>query len=199
MKTPRSCPARPDSFAAITPTRRRPVSCCTWGMVAVGVGLLIGLPVAGFAAVNGPAAFAALQGLAGTWQGKAPSGETVVVEYKVAAHGTAVIETQSPAAADEMVTVYSLSGPDLVLTHYCPMGGQGNQPRMTLDRSKSTPDDLRFRFVSVTNLDPAKEMHVHEGRLILRDAHHLHRDWEIFMNGKHSSTISFDLTRQAAH
>jgi len=185
-------------------SRRTALSLLHWrrGFLAVAlfVGaftLLPGGPHSAAAEVGGVDAFTTLKTLAGTWQGKGPSGETVVVAYKIAAGGTTVIETQSPAEADEMVTVYSLSGPDLVLTHYCPMGGHGNQPHMALDRSASTGGDLRFRFVSVANLDPAKEMHTHSGRLILRDGNHLRREWDIFMNGAHASTITYDLTRKA--
>jgi hypothetical protein len=149
------------------------------------------------AEVSGASAFSALKGLAGTWEGKDPSGTPVIVEYRILVHGTTVMETQSPSTAEEMVTVYSLSGPDLILTHYCPMGNQGNQPHMALDRVTSTASDLRFHFVSLTNLDASTEMHVHAGRLVLRDAQHLHREWDIFMDGKHSSTSAFDLTRKA--
>ena len=57
-----------------------------------------------------------------------------------------------------MVSVYHLDGDDLRLTHYCAVG---NQPRLKLDRASSTPDKLIFVFDGGTNLDPAKDMHIH--------------------------------------
>jgi hypothetical protein len=149
------------------------------------------------AGVANTAAFDVLRGLAGHWTGKSESGEPMTIDYAVAAHRSTLIETQAPGAADEMVTVYSLAGDDLVLTHYCPMGEHGNQPHMKLDRAASTPTDLRFSFVTLTNLDPAKDVHVHDGRIVILDADHIRREWEIYKDGRLSGTERFTLARAA--
>src|SRR5689334_15625073 len=71
--------------------------------------------------------------LAGTWvaadEGGRPT-DRVVSVIKVTAGGSAVHETLFPGQPQEMVSVYTAEGPDLVMTHYCVLG---NQPRMKAD------------------------------------------------------------------
>ena len=55
------------------------------------------------------------------------------------------------------------------MTHYCVLG---NQPRMKAD-PKSPPNQIRFVFAGGTNLDPAKDMHMHEGTLTFVDDDHI--------------------------
>ena len=143
-------------------------------------------------------AFARLKGLAGSWTGTTEAGAPITIDYVVAAHGTTVIETQSPGAPDEMLSVYSVAGDDLLLTHYCPMGPHGNQPHMRLDREKSTPSLLVFAFVSLANLDPEKDMHVHDGSIRIVDADHIERTWEIWNHGRKVATERFELARAGA-
>src|SRR5262245_29087300 len=95
-------------------------------------------------------AFEKLKGLVGTWEGKA-HGEEVTVVFKLTGAGSALVETQFPGSAHEMVSVYHLDGDDLRMTHYCAVG---NQPRVKLDRKTSKADDLFFAFDGGTNLDP---------------------------------------------
>jgi hypothetical protein len=124
-----------------------------------------------------------LKKLAGEWveadaQGK-PTAKVVSV-FKVTAAGTAVQETLFPGQAHEMVTLYHLDGPDLVLTHYCALG---NQPHLKAD-PKSPPNQLRFQFVGGCNLDPAKDAHMHEGTLTFVDDNHLDWSWTGYQGGK---------------
>src|SRR5687767_7169136 len=76
-------------------------------------------------------AFDAFKKLAGDWVGKGAAdsghGEKVSVNFKVTAGGSAVVETELPGTAQEMVTIIHPDGNDLVLTHYCHVG---NQPQM---------------------------------------------------------------------
>ena len=103
----------------------------------------------------GAASLEQLKALAGEWVA-AEDNEMVkkgdlVSRYVVSAAGTAVVETVFPGSPHEMVTVYYLDGPDLVLTHYC-MGG--NQPRMRA--KKAGGPRLDFVFEGGTNIDPAR-------------------------------------------
>jgi hypothetical protein len=68
-----------------------------------------------------------------------------------------------------MVSVYALDGGDLVMTHYCVLG---NQPRMKADRDSSA-DQIHFQFAGGSNLDPAKDKHMHEATLTIIDADHI--------------------------
>jgi hypothetical protein len=107
-----------------------------------------------------------LKKLAGTWvaadaDGKAT--EQVMSIIKVTAGGSAVHETLFPGQPMEMVSIYTTDGPDLVMTHYCVLG---NQPRMKAD-PKSPPNQIVWRFVGGTNLNPAKDKHMHEATLTI--------------------------------
>jgi hypothetical protein len=110
------------------------------------------------------ARFERLKGLAGTWKSVARHGEDTMegeFHYKVTAAGSAVVETLFVGTPHEMVTVYTLSGDDLVLTHYCAMG---NQPRMKAEKGGDA-NTIKFAFDTLQNGDPAKDMHMHEGVL----------------------------------
>jgi hypothetical protein len=124
-----------------------------------------------------------LKKLAGEWvamdeQGKPTS--NVVSVFKVTAAGSAVQETIFPGTGHEMVTLYHLNGPDLVLTHYCAMG---NQPHLKVD-PKSPPNQLRFVFAGGTNLNAAKDMHMHEGSITFIDDDHIAWSWVGYKDGK---------------
>src|SRR5689334_2954454 len=104
--------------------------------------------------------------LAGTWVAADKDGkptDQVVSIIKVTAGGSAVHETLFPGQPHEMVSVYTADGPDLIMTHYCVLG---NQPRMKAD-PKSPSNQIVFRFAGGTNLNPAKDKHMHEATLTL--------------------------------
>ena len=110
--------------------------------------------------------------LAGTWlladkDGK-PTAEIASI-IKVTAGGSVVHETLFPAQPHEMVSVYTVDGPDLIMTHYCVLG---NQPRMKAD-PKSPASQIVWRFAGGTNLDPKKDKHMHEATLTIVDDDHL--------------------------
>lgn len=118
------------------------------------------------------AGFEKLKKLAGTWVAADKDGkptDQVVSVIKLTAGGSAVQETLFPGQPQEMVSVYHLDKGDLVMTHYCMLG---NQPRMKAD-PKSPANQIQFRFAGGTNLDPAKDMHMHEGTLTFVDDDHI--------------------------
>jgi hypothetical protein len=121
--------------------------------------------------------------LAGTWVAVGPDGkptEQVVSVIKVTAGGSAVHETLFPDTPQEMVSVYYQDGADLVMTHYCMLG---NQPRMKAD-PKSPADKIHFRFAGGSNLDPAKDKHMHEGTLTFIDDDHIEFSGVAWEDGK---------------
>jgi hypothetical protein len=124
-----------------------------------------------------------LKKLAGTWVAADDKGQPtdqVVSVIKVTSNGSAVHETIFPGTGHEMVSVYHLDGKDLVMTHYCALG---NQPKMKLD-SASPKGRLDFKFAGGTNLDPAKDMHMHEGWIKVVDADHIELSWQAWQDGK---------------
>jgi hypothetical protein len=114
------------------------------------------------------AALEKMKKLAGTWlladkDGKAT--DQVASVIKVTAGGSVVHETLFPGQPQEMVSVYTVDGADLIMTHYCVLG---NQPRMKAD-PKSAANQIVFRFAGGANLDPKKDKHMHEATLTIVD------------------------------
>jgi hypothetical protein len=121
--------------------------------------------------------------LIGTWVAEDDKGkptDTVVSVFKLTAAGSAVQETIFPGQPHEMVSVYHMDGKDIVMTHYCAMG---NQPKLKIDPA-SKDNELKFSFVGGTNLDPAKDMHMHEGSIKWTDDDHIVWSWQGYMDGK---------------
>ena len=110
--------------------------------------------------------------LAGTWLVADKDGkptDQVASVIKVTAGGSVVHETLFPGQPQEMVSIYSASGPDLIMTHYCVLG---NQPRMKADPN-SSEGQIVFQFAGGGNLDPKKDKHMHEATLTFVDDDHI--------------------------
>ena len=141
------------------------------------------------------AQFAQLKRLVGEWTGKAGHGDAeheATISYKLTAAGSTVVETVFAGTAHEMVTMYHLDGDAVVLTHYCALG---NQPRMKAEAT-GDPKKLVFRFLDGTNLDAAKDMHMHEATLEFVADDHIRSAWTSYTNGKPDSVAKFDLKRK---
>jgi hypothetical protein len=140
-------------------------------------------------------AFDRLKELAGDWQVAGPKDDArkgkIEVRYRLTAGGTALVETLFPGEDKEMVTVYHRDGDQLLLTHYCMAG---NQPRMRA-KAGGSKDQLVFEFAGGTNLDPAKDLHMHGYRLQFLDSDHIHAEWEYYRDGKAAGKHEFDLAR----
>ena len=120
--------------------------------------------------------------LVGTWvnldQDGKPTAEIASV-IRLTAGGTAIQETLFPGQPHEMVSMYTVDGGDLIMTHYCMLG---NQPRMKAS-PKSTGNKLIFEFVGGSNLDPKKDKHMHSAVLTIVDADHIEVDGTGWENG----------------
>jgi hypothetical protein len=117
------------------------------------------------------AGFEKMKKLAGTWLAADKDGkptDQVASIIKVTAGGSAVHETLFPGQPHEMVSVYTVDGADLILTHYCVLG---NQPRMKADPN-SSESQIVFEFAGGSNLDPKKDKHMHEMTLTFVDEDH---------------------------
>jgi hypothetical protein len=113
-----------------------------------------------------------LKKLAGTWVATDKDGKAtdqVVSIIKVTAGGSAVHETHFPGQPMEMVSVYTVEGQDLIMTHYCVLG---NQPRLKAD-PKAPSNQIAFKFAGGANLDPKKDKHMHEGTVTIIDDDHI--------------------------
>jgi hypothetical protein len=149
-------------------------------------------------AIDARAAFARLKALDGTWKaiahmkGQPAPEKPETVSYHVTANGSVVMETLFAGTGHEMVSMYHLDGDDLRLTHYCAMK---NQPHLKLDKAASTPNTLVFAFDGGTNLDPAKDSHMHSGKITFRDDKHVDSEWEGYAGKEKMHTMKFELSR----
>jgi hypothetical protein len=128
------------------------------------------------------AALEKMKKLAGTWMmadkdGKATDQVASIV--KVTAGGSAVHETLFPGQPLEMISVYTVDGSDLYMTHYCVLG---NQPRLKAD-PKSPENQIVFRFIGGGNLDVTKDKHMHDATLTIVDDDHLEVNGTGWENG----------------
>jgi hypothetical protein len=128
------------------------------------------------------AALEKMKKLAGTWLLADTDGkpiEQVASIIKVTAGGSAVHETLFPGQPHEMVSVYTVDGGDLIMTHYCVLG---NQPRMKAD-PKSPSNQIVFQFAGGGNLDPKKDKHMHDATLTIVDNDHIEVNGNAWENG----------------
>jgi hypothetical protein len=163
------------------------------------IALAIAAATAGAQSTVQPAAasFDKLKALAGDWidlDGTLGAKGAVAVTYRVTGGGNAVIETLFAGTRSEMVTVYNKDGSHVVLTHFC---AAGNQPRMRATTSDG--NSLAFDFDGGTNVDPARDAHMHSGRIEFVGPDRVRAQWSGWANGKPSSHMPvFNLERKKA-
>lgn len=141
-------------------------------------------------------AFDRVKALAGTWEGTAGAGPEsfpASVSYELVSNGTAVLERMFAGTPHEMLNVYYLDRGSLVAVHYC---AAGNQPRFKYDAGTSTATELAFGFAGGDNVDPAKDQHVHAGKLFVGDAAKLEEEWTFWKAGKLDHSARFALVRK---
>lgn len=129
------------------------------------------------------AGFDKMKTLVGTWVAADKDGkptDDVVSIIKLTAGGSAIHETLFPGQPQEMVSIYTVDGSDLVMTHYCMLG---NQPRMKAG-TKSLGNKINFEFAGGANLDPKKDKHMHAATLTIVDADHYEVEGTGWENGE---------------
>lgn len=131
---------------------------------------------------SGAAALEKLKALAGDWvevEAKMGPAGGVASSYRVTGAGSAVVSTLAPGTPHEMVSVYHRDGNDLVMTHYC---AAQNQPRL---RAKTvTGNVIAMDYDGGTNLDPAKDMHIHAVKIEVLGPDEMRETWIGWKDGK---------------
>ncbi len=151
--------------------------------------MLVFATAAAVAQSDAQKSFDKLKSMAGTWEGKMADGEVVTTTYSVVSSGTAVM---ADATHESMVTMYTVDGDKLLMTHYC---ATGNQPRMIASLS---PDGktMTFNFLDATNLASPQAGHMHHAVFTFADADHYSEEWTWTKDGQ-SKTAHFDLHRKS--
>ena len=128
-----------------------------------------------------------LKTLSGDWVSENSSREhgasTPVASFKVAAAGSAVIETTGEGTPGEMATIFHMDGDQLLQTHYCALM---NAPVLRFEKSDK-PGELKFVFHGGTNFDAAVDAHYHEGSIQIKDKNTVETSFVVFANGELSS------------
>jgi hypothetical protein len=140
------------------------------------------------------AAFDRLKQLAGDWQATAGDGKGARTRFEVIARGSAIVETYSDpkmGAGGEMVTVYHLDGPRLVLSHYCIAK---NQPRMQLASYNPASGEMTFEFLDATNL-PSGAGHMHRAQYTIEGPNRFTTIWDFVKDGKTAFTEKQQFTK----
>jgi hypothetical protein len=143
------------------------------------------------------AALEKMKTLVGTWVAADAEGkptDQVVSVIKLTAGGSMIHETLFPGQPHEMVSTYTVDGPDLVMTHYCVLG---NQPRMKASGAPAG-NKITFEFAGGSNLNPKKDKHMHGATLTIIDADHFQVDGIGWDNGAPSQEMcnAMKLVRQ---
>lgn len=139
--------------------------------------------------------FERFKALAGDWRmvddSESP-GEEATISYRVTAAGSAVEEIVFPGAEHEMVTMYHLDGPVLVLTHYCALG---NQPRMVAVPVEGNL--VSFQFAGAGNLASIQDPHMHDAVFTFTDEDHFQTTWSLWSGGAAENVHTFVYERIA--
>jgi len=126
-------------------------------------------------------AFDQLKSLAGEWEGANTQGSKVHVTYQVVSNGSALMERLHSADASEMITMYSLDGDHIVVTHYC---SAGNQPTMQTPAVTAAAGKYDFSFVRVSGTKTPDEGHMVALSVTIPDKDHLKQVWTFDDHGK---------------
>lgn len=131
--------------------------------------------------------------LVGEWEGTGTNGASVKLTYTLVANGSALMERMQPSNEGEMITMYTVEGDHLRVTHYCSMG---NQPEMETAAIIGKPHKFTFELTAVKGLRAPDEGHMTELVLTMVDKDHLTQEWTFLENGKKGSNV-FKYTRKS--
>jgi hypothetical protein len=157
--------------------------------------VLVPMPEDSSTATSPPeAAFERFKRLEGVWKGESTKGWTEDVTFKVIAAGSAVLETAFDAHPNEtMVTLFSIDGERLRLTHYCVAR---NQPRLEATSFADEGKTVTFTFVDGGNLPTRERGHMDRAVFYFEDADHVTTRWTWYQEGQERWMEEIRLTRK---
>jgi hypothetical protein len=132
-----------------------------------------------------------LKPLLGSWKGTDPQGKPLTLSYKMVSEDKTLMESLGMGGKEEsMITMYHLDNDGVMATHYCSMG---NQPRMRLDRKKSSDRTFTFVYQDATNLKSKKDPHINGLTITIKDKDHIFQEWSMIEKGKETrETFTFE-------
>jgi hypothetical protein len=142
---------------------------------------------------SGSKEYERMRQLVGVWESTSnvgKEGQSVRVEYRLTAGGSAIVETLFPGTPEEMISVYHDDKGKLSMTHYCMLQ---NQPSMRL--LNASADRLDFIFAEGNGINPEKDPHMHALTISFVDKDHIVQNWTLFEGGKETGVTRLDLSR----
>lgn len=119
--------------------------------------------------------------LEGRWRGKSTKGWTDEVKVNAIAGRSAVVFDSFDAHQDErMLTLFTMDGDELVLTHFC---AAGNQPRLRAEQVSIDGTTVWFRFVEGGNMASRDLGHMDALRLSFRPDGGFTEQWTWYQKG----------------
>lgn len=128
--------------------------------------------------------FDKLKTLAGSWEGTVHMGDPSAdgtlmhVSFRVTSMGNTLMhEMKGDDGPQDPISMFTIDGDRLLLTHYC---DAGNQPRMV---GTVSPDGktITFNFIDATNLQASQHGHMQRATFNFIDADHHTEKWEFAM------------------
>jgi hypothetical protein len=134
--------------------------------------------------------FEKLKTLAGSWDGTFQN-SPVHVTFRVTSMGNTLMHEMKGSGPDDPITMFTIDGDRLMLTHYC---DAGNQPRMV---GTVSPDGktITFNFIDAANLQASQGGHMQRATFNFIDADHHTELWEFAMADGKSMGGTLDLKR----
>jgi hypothetical protein len=154
------------------------------------LGLALVLSLSASAQSDAQKSFDKLKALAGSWEGTM-EGAPLHVSLRVTSMGSAIMHEIKGGGPEDPITMLTVDGDRLLLTHYC---DRGNQPRMA---GTGSPDGktITFNFIDATNLQSSQGGHMQNAVFTLIDSDHHTEKWEFQMADGKPMGATFDLRR----
>jgi hypothetical protein len=163
-------------------------------MLRVLVSLILLVSSAAFGADSNLSkpAFKKMMQLQGEWAGTDADGKPAHSSFKAVVAGTTLMETLAMSGMEEMLSLYTVDGDGIQLSHYCPTN---NQPRMRAIPASADPQELDFKFTGAGNLPDVSVGH--QNRMVIRfeDANHISETWT-WRRGDHDMPMVVHLARE---
>ena len=137
-------------------------------------------------------AFDQFRSLVGHWEGTTPGGGKVHITYELISNGSVLMERLSPGNEPDMITMYTLEGDRILVTHYC---SAGNQPTMQTAAAPAATGKYDFTFLRLAGAKSPDEGHMTALSVSMPDKNHLVQTWTFTENGKAMSE-NFTYTRK---
>ena len=156
------------------------------------VAAMVSVPRISFAAA--PEVYEQLKSLVGDWSAELTGFGTITGQVRLASNGKAIEEVIGTPKDNEL-SVYTLEGDTILLTHYCAMTPDGHQVRLQTRRLGHAPPHLDFAFLNATNLHSKTAPHMRRVLMTILDRDHYREKWTKTEDG-HDTEFDLNFARR---